>query len=112
VDAIKNFSAGGMPNRVKCLHALVAHSLAVGEGINPIGDLVLDKISSILCLNMFENMSSSVCKLLYHNYKVTRFYFQHMIGIQIVMLLISVNIQDFSSIRLPTGKSASMLCAV
>jgi hypothetical protein len=30
-------SAGGMPGRVKCLHALVAQSLAV-PGINPVGD--------------------------------------------------------------------------
>ena len=29
---------GGMPTRVKCLHVLVAHSLAVGEGVNPLGD--------------------------------------------------------------------------
>jgi hypothetical protein len=29
-------SAGGMPDRVKCLHALVAHELAV-PGANPIG---------------------------------------------------------------------------
>ena len=29
-------SAGGMPDRVKCLHALVAHELAV-PGVNPIG---------------------------------------------------------------------------
>jgi uncharacterized protein len=29
-------SAGGMPERVKCLHALVAHELAV-PGINPFG---------------------------------------------------------------------------
>ncbi|CAN5133152.1 DUF501 domain-containing protein [soil metagenome] len=35
-------SAGGMPDRVKCLHALVAHSLAVGSGINPLGDEALD----------------------------------------------------------------------
>lgn len=34
-------SAGGMPERVKCLHALVAHSLAVGPGINPLGDEAL-----------------------------------------------------------------------
>jgi hypothetical protein len=33
--------AGGMPTRVKCLHALVAHALAVGPGVNPIGDEVL-----------------------------------------------------------------------
>lgn len=35
-------SAGGMPVRVKCLHVLVAHSLAVGRGINPFGDEALD----------------------------------------------------------------------
>ena len=29
-------SAGGMPQRVKCLHALVAHELAV-PGANPFG---------------------------------------------------------------------------
>jgi uncharacterized protein len=29
---------GGMPDRVKCLHALVAHSLAAGTGVNPLGD--------------------------------------------------------------------------
>jgi uncharacterized protein len=34
-------SAGGMPSRVKCLHVHVAHALAVGEGVNPIGDDVL-----------------------------------------------------------------------
>lgn len=32
---------GGMPVRVKCLHALVAHSLAVGPGVNPFGDEAL-----------------------------------------------------------------------
>lgn len=32
---------GGMPRRVKCLHVLVAHSLAVGPGINPFGDEAL-----------------------------------------------------------------------
>jgi hypothetical protein len=30
-------SAGGMPDRVKCLHALAAHALAV-PGVNPLGD--------------------------------------------------------------------------
>lgn len=34
-------SAGGMPTRVKCLHALAAHSLAKGPGVNPIGDIAL-----------------------------------------------------------------------
>lgn len=37
-------TAGGMPDRVKCLHALVAHSLAVGPGVNPIGDEALQAI--------------------------------------------------------------------
>jgi hypothetical protein len=32
---------GGMPTRVKCLHALVAHSLAAGPGVNPLGDEAL-----------------------------------------------------------------------
>ncbi|MFC5500922.1 DUF501 domain-containing protein [Lysinimonas soli] len=43
VDEIAGFSAGGMPERVKCLHALVAHSLAAGPGVNPIGDLALQR---------------------------------------------------------------------
>jgi len=34
-------SAGGMPDRVKCLHALVAHELAV-PGANPLGRGALD----------------------------------------------------------------------
>ena len=33
--------AGGMPDRVKCLHVLAAHSLAVGAGVNPFGDEAL-----------------------------------------------------------------------
>ena len=37
----KRVSAGGMPNRVKCLHVLVAHSLAAGPGVNPLGDEAL-----------------------------------------------------------------------
>jgi hypothetical protein len=37
-------TAGGMPDRVKCLHALVAHSLAVGRGVNPIGDRAVDSL--------------------------------------------------------------------
>jgi Uncharacterized conserved protein len=41
VPEIAGFSAGGMPTRVKCLHALVAHSLAAGPGVNPVGDLAL-----------------------------------------------------------------------
>jgi len=38
VAEIAGISAGGMPNRVKCLHVLVGHSLAVGSGVNPLGD--------------------------------------------------------------------------
>lgn len=34
-------SAGGMPDRVKCLHVLIAHSLAKGPGVNPLGDEAL-----------------------------------------------------------------------
>ena len=37
-DLGTSVSAGGMPTRVKCLHVLVAHSLAVGAGVNPLGD--------------------------------------------------------------------------
>ncbi len=44
VDEIEGISAGGMPYRVKCLHALIAHSLAAGKGVNPIGDLALAKL--------------------------------------------------------------------
>ena len=42
VPEISGVSAGGMPARVKCLHALVGHSLAVGRGVNPFGDEALD----------------------------------------------------------------------
>ena len=44
-DAIEplgtTFSGGGMPDRVKCLHVLIAHSLAKGRGVNPFGDEAL-----------------------------------------------------------------------
>jgi uncharacterized protein len=43
VPEIAGISAGGMPNRVKCLHALAAQSLASGPGLNPIGDLALER---------------------------------------------------------------------
>jgi hypothetical protein len=41
VPQIAAVSAGGMPTRVKCLHVLVAHALAVGPGVNPLGDEAL-----------------------------------------------------------------------
>ena len=45
VEEIEGISAGGMPTRVKCLHSLVAHSLAKGPGVNIIGDLALEACS-------------------------------------------------------------------
>lgn len=42
IEELKGFpSAGGMPTRVKCLHVLVAHALAAGPGVNPLGDEAL-----------------------------------------------------------------------
>lgn len=41
VEEIAGISAGGMPERVKCLHAVLAHTLAAGPGVNPIGDRTL-----------------------------------------------------------------------
>jgi hypothetical protein len=41
VPELAGVSFGGMPVRVKCLHALAAHALAAGPGVNPIGDLAL-----------------------------------------------------------------------
>lgn len=45
VPEISGFSAGGMPDRVKCLHALAGHALAAGPGVNPIGDAALARSS-------------------------------------------------------------------
>jgi uncharacterized protein len=44
IEEIDGISAGGMPDRVKCLHALVGHSLAVGPGVNPFGDEALEQL--------------------------------------------------------------------
>ncbi|MGZ5403810.1 MAG: DUF501 domain-containing protein [Nocardioides sp.] len=41
VPEIDGISAGGMPDRVKCLHVLAGHALAAGPGVNPLGDEVL-----------------------------------------------------------------------
>ena len=54
VDEIAGISAGGMPDRVKCLHALVGHALAAGPGVNPIGDIALERAT----------WSPSVCECL------------------------------------------------
>ena len=44
VPEIDEISAGGMPDRVKCLHSLVAHSLVAGPHVNPLGDEALAKL--------------------------------------------------------------------
>ena len=44
VPEIDHVSAGGMPTRVKCLHVLVAHALAAGPGVNPLGDEAVAKL--------------------------------------------------------------------
>jgi uncharacterized protein len=44
VAEIAGISAGGMPNRVKCLHVLIGHSLAAGPGVNPLGDEALAEL--------------------------------------------------------------------
>ncbi|MBA0049415.1 DUF501 domain-containing protein [Streptomyces sp. AJS327] len=42
IEVLPGFpSAGGMPDRVKCLHVLVGHALAAGPGVNPLGDEAL-----------------------------------------------------------------------
>ena len=38
VPEVDGITAGGMPDRVKCLHSLAAHALAAGVGVNPLGD--------------------------------------------------------------------------
>ncbi|WP_129659547.1 DUF501 domain-containing protein [Rothia halotolerans] len=44
VPEIEGISAGGMPSRVKCLHAVLGHTLSVGPGVNPFGDETLEAI--------------------------------------------------------------------
>ncbi|MFM9141713.1 MAG: DUF501 domain-containing protein [Actinomycetota bacterium] len=46
VPEVAEISAGGMPDRVKCLHSLIAQSLAVGSGVNPLGDEALNLLDS------------------------------------------------------------------
>ncbi|MDO5025050.1 MAG: DUF501 domain-containing protein [Trueperella sp.] len=41
VPEVRDRSAGGLPDRVKCLHALAGFALAVGPGICPVGDEAL-----------------------------------------------------------------------
>jgi hypothetical protein len=51
VPELDGISAGGMPTRVKCLHALVAQTLVAGPGMNPIGDIALEQAtwSPLVC---------------------------------------------------------------
>ncbi|PJM73095.1 hypothetical protein CS006_07600 [Bifidobacterium primatium] len=53
-EHIEGISAGGMPVRVKCLHALLGHSLVMGRGVNPIGDAVRDRIT--------DEFDTNVCR--------------------------------------------------
>jgi hypothetical protein len=59
VPEIDGVSAGGMPDRVKCLHVLVAHALAAGPGVNPLGDEALALLPSWSaqgpCVRLDEN---------------------------------------------------------
>ncbi|MEE1619053.1 DUF501 domain-containing protein [Brachybacterium sp. J153] len=43
-EEVRHVSAGGMPTRVKCLHALAGQALAEGPGVNPVADEVLAMI--------------------------------------------------------------------
>jgi hypothetical protein len=43
----RNPSAGGMPDRVKCLHSLYAHHLATGD--NPLGAMVARQVEPLAC---------------------------------------------------------------
>lgn len=53
-EHIEGISAGGMPVRVKCLHALLAQTLVMGPGANPIGDMVLERVH--------DEFSPDVCR--------------------------------------------------
>lgn len=44
VPEIAKISAGGMPDRVKCLHVQLGHALAAGPGVNPFGDEVREAV--------------------------------------------------------------------
>lgn len=46
-EEIREVSAGGMPVRVKCLHALAGQALAEGPGVNPVADEVLAGIEGV-----------------------------------------------------------------
>ena len=45
VPEIEAVSAGGMPGRVKCLHALAGFAMSAGRGVCPVGDIALAAVS-------------------------------------------------------------------
>ncbi len=47
-EEVAHVSAGGMPTRVKCLHALAGQALAEGPGVNLVADEVLARIDGAL----------------------------------------------------------------
>ena len=51
VAELDGISAGGMPTRVKCLHVLIGHALAKGPGVNPLGDLALERLEPLWNVN-------------------------------------------------------------
>lgn len=61
VPEVAGISAGGMPDRVKCLHSLIAHALAAGEGVNVFGDEALAKLPNwwheLPCSKTFREQS-------------------------------------------------------
>jgi hypothetical protein len=54
VPEVEGVTAGGMPDRVKCLHSLVAHSLGAGPGVNPLGDEALVALGEWWLINPCE----------------------------------------------------------
>lgn len=60
VPEIAGRSAGGMPTRVKCLHSLLAHSLAAGVGVNPLGDETLAALGEFWVRPCLEGQSFDV----------------------------------------------------
>jgi len=55
VPELAGTSAGGMPTRVKCLHVLVAHALAAGPGVNPLGDEALADLGDFWTVPCLED---------------------------------------------------------
>ena len=57
---LDGITAGGMPDRVKCLHSLVAHSLAAGVDVNPLGDEALSKLGQWWLSKPCSDMSNLI----------------------------------------------------